>query len=169
MNWCSCSFIFTFLSVYKFTKDFLFLFWGAKMILITSLKLATAYMYSVCIKLNYGMYCTEKHSHKYTGWPKKKFNSWHKLFSDIIYSMLLFLGVENYYFEKNYTRIINFWVRHFDSRAIFIVVFMFKARADVRLSTQLILWNAVWQKVLAASSMALGARVSNFKNIASLK
>ena len=58
------------LSVYKFTKDFVLL-WGAKIILITSLKLATAYMYSVCIKLQLWNVLHRKHSHKYTGWPKK--------------------------------------------------------------------------------------------------
>ena len=40
----------------------------------------------------------------------------------------------------------------------------------MRLSIQLILWNAVWQKFLAASIMASGARVANFENdIASQK
>ena len=45
----------------------------------------------------------------------------------------------------------------------FIVVFIFKARAVLHLSTQLILWNAVWWNFLAASSMASGAKVANIK------
>ena len=50
------------------------------------------------------------------------------------------------------------------------MVVVFKARAVMPLSTQLILCNAIWQKFLAASSIASGAKIAHFKiDIASQK
>ena len=47
---------------------------------------------------------------------------------------------------------------------IFIFVFVFKVRAFMHLTRQLILWNAIWWKFLAASSMASVAKEANLRN-----